>query len=78
MVLSWNRSITSPELWSAAFGLIIASQIVAGVLFLAGGICLWQERHASGLAFNGAKGLTIAGVDSAYNVSCVGLYMNLN
>ena len=60
------RSITSPELWSAAFGLIIASQIVAGVLFLAGAICLWQERHASGLAFNGAKGLTIAGALAAF------------
>jgi len=60
------RSITSPELWSAAYGLIIAGQIVAGVLFLAGAICLWQERHASGLSFNGAKGLTIAGVLAAF------------
>ena len=60
------RSITSPAFWNAAYWLIIAGEIVAGILFLAGAIRLWQVRSASGLAFNGAKGLTIAGALAAF------------
>lgn len=60
------RSIASPALWNAAYVLIIAGEAIAGILFLAGAIRLWQERNGSGAAFNGAKGLTVAGALAAF------------
>ena len=62
------RAITSPELWHFAYWLIIAGQAVAGVLFLAGAIRLWQVRAAPGADFDRAKGLTIAGALAAFLV----------
>lgn len=60
------RSITNPTLWHLAYGLIIAGEAIAGVLFLAGAIRLWQVRTAPGPIFNHAKGLTIAGALAAF------------
>lgn len=60
------RSITAPTLWNAAYVLIIAVEAVVGILFLAGAIRLWQERNGSGAAFNGAKGLAVAGALAAF------------
>ena len=62
------RSITSSELWSAAYGLIVAAEAVTGILFLAATIRLWQARHASAAEFNSAKGLAIAGALAAFLV----------
>lgn len=55
------RAITSPELWHAAYALIIAGEALAGVLFLAGAVRLFQVRREPGAIFDGAKGWTIAG-----------------
>ena len=62
------RAVEHPGLWHLCYWLIIAGQIVAGVLFLAGAMRLWQVRAAPGAAFNGAKGLTIAGALAAFIV----------
>ena len=62
------RAVEHPSLWHAAYWTIIAGQLVAGVLFLAGAIRLWQVRAAPGEAFNGAKGLTVAGALAAFLV----------
>src|SRR5688572_30174114 len=40
------RAITSPAAFQLAFALIIAAEIVAGLLFLAGAWRLWQARLA--------------------------------
>ena len=60
------RSVTHPGLWHLAYWLIIAGQIVAGILFAAGAIRLWQARAGPGDAFNRAKGFTIAGALAAF------------
>lgn len=54
------RSVTSPVLAHMAYGLLIAAEAAAGILFLAGAIRLWQTRAAPGAVFNQAKGLVIA------------------
>ncbi len=54
------RSVTQPVLVRVAYGLIIAAEGAAGVLFLAGAIRLWQVRAAPGAVFNQAKGLIVA------------------
>ena len=59
------RSITNPLLWKIAYALIIAAEGVTGVLFLAGAIRLFQVRNASGMVFNEAKALVIAGATLA-------------
>jgi len=55
------RAVTSPELWHAAFALIIVGEALAGVLFLAGAIRLFQVRRDPGAVFDSAKGWTLAG-----------------
>lgn len=60
------RSVTNPTLWHACYWLIIAVEAVAGILFLAGAIRLWQVRAAPGAAFDRAKGLFVAGALTAF------------
>jgi predicted small integral membrane protein len=62
------RSITSPIIWQIAYAAIIAAEGVTGVLFLAGAVRLFQMRNAPAIAFNQAKGLTIAGCLLAFVV----------
>ncbi len=62
------RSITSPVLWHIAYALIIAAEGATGILFLAGAIRLIQVRNASGLVFNEAKALVVAGATLAFLV----------
>ena len=62
------RAITSPALWHFGYGLIIAGELIVGVLLLAGTIRLWQVRLAPGAVFNAAKGLVVAGVLGAFLV----------
>lgn len=54
------RSITNPVVWQIAYAGIIAAEGIAGLLFLAGAVRLFQARNASGVAFNQAKFFTIA------------------
>ena len=62
------RSVTNPVLWNLCYWLIIAGEAVAGILFLAGAIRLWQVRNAPGAVFNAAKGLVVAGALVAFLV----------
>ncbi len=62
------RSVTNPVLWNLCYWLIIAGEAVAGILFLAGAIRLWQVRNAYGAVFNAAKGLVVAGALLAFLV----------
>ena len=55
------RAITSPVAWQIAFALIIATEIVAGLLFLAGAWRMWRARLAPASEFNSAKSYAIAG-----------------
>ena len=66
------RSVTNPTVWTLCYWLIIAVEAVAGILFLAGAIRLFQVRNAPGAAFNAAKGLTIAGALAAFLVWFLG------
>lgn len=60
------RSVTNPALWHASYWLIIAGEAIAGVLFLAGAVRLWQVRHAPGAVFDQAKALVVAGALAAF------------
>lgn len=62
------RSITHPVLVQVAYGIIIAAEAAAGLLFLAGAIRLWQMRAAPGAVFDQAKGLFVAGCLLAFLV----------
>ena len=62
------RALTHPVLWHGAYWLIILGQAVTGVLLAIGSMRLWQARDASGAAFNGAKGLIVAGALAAFIV----------
>ncbi|RYF81479.1 MAG: DUF2165 domain-containing protein [Comamonadaceae bacterium] len=55
------RAITTPALWHVAYALIIAGELLAGVLLLVGAIALWRARRASSAAFARAKQWAVAG-----------------
>jgi predicted small integral membrane protein len=59
--LTW-RAITSPALHHAAYALIIAAELLTGVLCVVGAWRLWQSRALSAVAFNAAKNTAIAGL----------------
>jgi predicted small integral membrane protein len=60
------RAITNPVLWHFAYALIIAAEAIAGILFLAGAIRLFQVRHAKGFVFNEAKSWVVAAATLAF------------
>jgi predicted small integral membrane protein len=60
------RAVTSPLAWQITYGLIIATQIVCGILFLAGAIGMWRERYAAAEIFHRAKAYAIAGALLAF------------
>ena len=62
------RSVTNPDLLRVAYGVIVAAEAVAGLLFFAGAIRLWQTRTAPAVVFNQAKGLFVAGCLLAFLV----------
>jgi predicted small integral membrane protein len=59
--LKW-RAITSPLLHDLAYWVIIASEIITGILCLAGAWRMFSERGGDALAFEVAKGSAIAGL----------------
>jgi predicted small integral membrane protein len=59
--LKW-RAISSDTLNHATYALIIAVEIVTGLLCVAGALRLWQVRGASAAQFNAAKDVAIAGL----------------
>jgi len=59
--LKW-RSVTNPSLHHASFGLIIALELVTGILCFWGALRLWHSRRAPATAFNASKDLAIVGL----------------
>lgn len=59
--LTW-RAITSPTLQHAAYALIIAAELLTGVLCTLGAARLWQARRRPASEFNRAKDLAVAGL----------------
>jgi predicted small integral membrane protein len=59
--LTW-RAITSPALHHVAYALIIAAEILTGVLCVLGAWRLWQMREAPAVGFNAHKDMAIAGL----------------
>ena len=51
------RAVTSPLAWQITYALIIATQIVCGVLFLAGAIGMWRAALCRRRDFHRAKTL---------------------
>jgi len=66
------RAVVGPALRHLAYGLIIAAEIVTGILFLAGAIRLFQVRHASAAIFNQSKIYVIAACLLAFLVWFLG------
>lgn len=62
------RAITTPELWHAAYWIIIAGEGLTGILLLVGGLQLFKARNASGGQFDQAKAWAIAGVTAGFLV----------
>ncbi len=62
------RAITAAPLHHVAYGFIIAVELGAGVLCLAGAAKLARGRGLSARAFNDAKGLAILGLVSAFSL----------
>ena len=60
------RSVTNPVFWQIVYALIITTQFVCGVLFLAGAMRMWRMRNASAADFNQAKAYAIAGALLAF------------
>ncbi len=52
------RSITSPSLWRAAYGLIIAGEGATALGFAGAAALLLRRVRSQATSFNGAKGLT--------------------
>jgi predicted small integral membrane protein len=61
-----DRAVTDPLLWRIVYALIIATQFVCGVLFLAGSISMWRARYAAAAVFHQAKAFAIAGALLAF------------
>jgi len=62
------RAVTSPELWHAAYWVIIAGEGLTGLLLLAGGFQLLKARSASGAQFDQAKKWAVAGITAGFLV----------
>ena len=60
------RSVTNPVFCQIVYALIITTQFVCGVLFLAGAMPMWRMRNASAADFNQAKAYAIAGALLAF------------
>lgn len=63
--LTW-RAITSPALHHLCYVFIIVTEAVSAGLTLYGTWLLWRARAADAAAFNGAKGVAIAGLSIGF------------
>ena len=59
--LTW-RAITSDTLNEIAYALIIAGELLTGLLCVAGAFRLWRVRGAGAADFNAAKDVAVAGL----------------
>lgn len=60
------RAITDPGLQTAAYLLIIGTELLAGLLCLLGAYQMWSARSAPAAAFNASKELAVAGLFLAF------------
>lgn len=63
--LTW-RAITSPTLHHVAYALIIAAELLSGLLCVLGAWRLWQVRLAPAPQFNAAKDIAVAGLVTGF------------
>jgi predicted small integral membrane protein len=59
--LRW-RAVTDAALHHAGYGLIIALELVTGILCFWGALRMWSSRRAAAASFNASKDLAIAGL----------------
>jgi predicted small integral membrane protein len=59
--LTW-RAISSAALNETAYALIIAAELMTGLLCIAGARRVWQARGESAASFNAAKDVAVAGL----------------
>lgn len=67
-----DRAITDPALQRAAYGMIIAGELLAGALCFAGAIRLFRAAKASARDFAAAKSLAIIGLVAGFAVWFLG------
>jgi predicted small integral membrane protein len=63
-----DRAITNPQLWQAAYGIIIAAEGVAALLLTIGAVALLIRLRATAQAFNHAKAWAVAGLTAGFGV----------
>jgi predicted small integral membrane protein len=63
-----DRAITSPELWKAAYAIIIAAEGLTALLLAAGAVALLIRLRATAQAFNNAKAWAVAGLTVGFGV----------
>jgi predicted small integral membrane protein len=61
-----DRAITDPQVWKAAYALIIAVEALTCLLLTAGVVMLLVRLRAPADVFNHAKALTIAGLTTGF------------
>src|SRR5688500_8107260 len=62
------RAITTPWMWHAAYGLIIAGEALTAALLCRGAWHLWRARHATSAAFGRAKQWATTGLTTGFVV----------
>ncbi|MEI9901454.1 MAG: DUF2165 domain-containing protein [Hyphomicrobium sp.] len=65
--LTW-RAITSPFLYHLCYAMLIAAELLAGILCIAGARRLWLKRYAPAKAFNAAKDIAVAGLFMGFSL----------
>jgi len=65
--LTW-RAITSPLLYHLGYALIIAGELLTGILCVAGAVRLWRLREAPARDFNAAKDIAVAGLVTGFTL----------
>jgi len=63
--LTW-RAITSPTLYHLSYTLIIAAELLAGILCVIGALRLWRVRAAAAFVFNAAKDIATVGLVTGF------------
>jgi len=69
--LTW-RAITSPTLFHLAYGLIIAAELLAGILCVIGARRLWLALKAPAKVFNADKDVAVAGLVTGFGLWFLG------
>jgi predicted small integral membrane protein len=63
-----DRAISNEGIWKAAYALIIASEVLTGLLLVLGAIVLFGRLTAPAAAFNRAKAWAVAGLTVGFGL----------